>query len=211
MPCLCVQRCSLGHVRLGIERNCGKLVPWFSTNEGECCCLVAELTLSRPHGLYPDRLLYPWEFPGKNPGLGCHFLLQGIFPTQGLNPHLLHWQVGSLPLSHPGGPETRCINKCRSVMSDSLRPHRLQPTRFLRPWDFPGNNTGVGCHFLLQEIFPTQGSNPGLPRCRQTLYSLSHRGSQRAGVENDKKMIVVGGVVESCMAKWCKPRRVDVF
>ena len=125
MPCLCVQRCSLGHVRLGIERNCGKLVPWFSTNEGECCCLVAELTLSRPHGLYPDRLLYPWEFPGKNPGLGCHFLLQGIFPTQGLNPHLLHWQVGSLPLSHPGGPETRCINKCRSVMSDSLRPHRL--------------------------------------------------------------------------------------
>ena len=36
--------------------------------------------------------------------VGCHFLLQGIFPTQGLNPHLLHWQEDSLPLSHLGGP-----------------------------------------------------------------------------------------------------------
>ena len=43
--------------------------------------------------------------------------------------------------------------------------------------DFPGKSTGVGCHFLLQEIFPTQGLNPGLPRCRQTLYPLSHQGS----------------------------------
>ena len=38
-------------------------------------------------------------------------------------------------------------------------------------------STGVGCHFLLQAIFPTQGSNPGLPHCRQTLYRLSHQGS----------------------------------
>ncbi|MGE2757601.1 hypothetical protein, partial [Escherichia coli] len=48
------------------------------------------------------RLLCPWDFPGKNTGVGCHFLLQGIFPTQGSNPHLLHWQVDSLPLSHQG-------------------------------------------------------------------------------------------------------------
>ena len=52
-------------------------------------------------------------------------------------------------------------------------------TRFLRPWDFPGKNTGVGCHFLLQEIFPTQGLNPGLPHCRQTLYRLSHQGRSK--------------------------------
>ena len=39
--------------------------------------------------------------------------------------------------------------------------------------DFPGKSTGVGCHFLLQQIFPTQGSNPDLPHCRQTLYCLS--------------------------------------
>ena len=40
---------------------------------------------------------------------------------------------------------------------------------------FPGKSTGVDCHFLLQRIFPTQGSNPGLPHCRQMLYRLSHQ------------------------------------
>ena len=45
------------------------------------------------------------------------------------------------------------------------------------PMDSPGKNTGVDYHFLLQGIFPTQGSNPGLPHCRQMLYSLSHQGS----------------------------------
>ena len=64
-----------------------------------------------------------------------------------------------------------------SVVSDSLRPHGLQPTRLLRSWDFPGKNTGMGCHFLLQGIFLTQGSNPGLPHCSQTLYCLSYQGS----------------------------------
>ena len=44
------------------------------------------------------------------------------------------------------------------------------------PWDFPGKNTGVGWHFLLQGIFLTQGSNPGHPHCRQTLDHLSHQG-----------------------------------
>ena len=64
-----------------------------------------------------------------------------------------------------------------SVKSNSLRPHGLQPTRLLHPWDFPGKNTGVGFHFLLQEIFLTQGLNPSLPHCRQMFYSLSHQGS----------------------------------
>ena len=57
-------------------------------------------------------------------------------------------------------------------MSDSLRPHGLQLTRLLHPWDFPSKNTGVGCHFLLQEIFLTQRLNPGLLHCRQMLYHL---------------------------------------
>ena len=49
----------------------------------------------------------PWDPPGKNTGVGCHALLQGICPTQGLNPclvHLLHWQSGSLPSAPPEGP-----------------------------------------------------------------------------------------------------------
>ena len=56
------------------------------------------------HGLQPSRLLCPWDFPGKNTGVGCHFLLQGIFPTQGSNLCLLRWQEDSLPLSHLGSP-----------------------------------------------------------------------------------------------------------
>ena len=61
-------------------------------------------------------------------------------------------------------------------MSDSVRPHRRQPTRLPRPWDSPGKNTGVGCHALPQGIFPTQrGSRPSKTRmCSCT--SLRNRG-----------------------------------
>ena len=51
--------------------------------------------------------------------------------------------------------------------------------------DSTGKNTGVGRHFLLQGIFPTQGSNPGLQHCRQTLYPLSHQGSPRANIAEE--------------------------
>ena len=49
--------------------------------------------------------------------------------------------------------------------------------RLFCPWDFPGKKTGVGCHFLLQGIFPTHDSNPGLLHCRQIPYWLSYEGS----------------------------------
>ena len=62
-------------------------------------------------------------------------------------------------------------------MSDSAAPWTVACTRLLHPWDFLGKSTGVGCHFLLQAIFLTQGSNPGLPHCRQMLYHLSHQES----------------------------------
>ena len=67
---------------------------------GVSACIVVTDSLHF-HGLQPASLLYPQNFPGKNTGAGCHFLLQGLFPTQGSNPHLwylLHWQAGSLPL-----------------------------------------------------------------------------------------------------------------
>ena len=57
-----------------------------------------------PHGLQPTGLSSLWDSPGKYTRVGCHFLLQGIFLTQGSNPRLLHWQVGSIPLSHLGFP-----------------------------------------------------------------------------------------------------------
>ena len=52
-------------------------------------------------------LACPWDSPSKNTGVGCHVLLQGIFPTQGSNPcllYLMHWQAGSLTLAPPGKP-----------------------------------------------------------------------------------------------------------
>ena len=62
-------------------------------------------------------------------------------------------------------------------MCDSFAsPRTVQPTRLLCPWDSPGKSTGVGCRFLLQGIFLTQGSNPGLVHYRRTLYRLSHQG-----------------------------------
>ena len=109
-------------------------------------CSVVSDSL-RPHGLQPTRLLHPWDFPGKSIGVGCHCLL--------LKP----------PEASLKGPERRIEDRRRttwdperesvscSVMPTSLRPHGLQPTRFLCPWDFPGKDTGVVCHFLLQGSF----------------------------------------------------------
>ena len=57
-------------------------------------------------------------------------------------------------------------------MSDSLQPHGLYSS-----WNPPGKNTGVGSLSLLQGIFPTQGSNPGLLHCRWILYRVSYKGS----------------------------------
>ena len=71
---------------------------------------------------------------------------------------------------------------CLKMKVKSLSHFRLfatpwtEPTT-LHPWDFPAKSTRVGCHFLLQRIFSTQGSNLGLPHCRQALYHLSHQGS----------------------------------
>ena len=76
----------------------------WQTNMNECmisCSVVSDSF--RHYKLWPSRLLYPQDFPGKNTGVGYHFLLKGIFLSQGSNPCLLcllHWQTGSLPLHH---------------------------------------------------------------------------------------------------------------
>ena len=58
-------------------------------------------------------------------------------------------------------------------------PTLCEPTRLYSPWNSPGQNNGVGSLSLLQGIFPTQGSNPGLLHCRQILYQLSYQGNPR--------------------------------
>ena len=111
--------------------------------------------------LNPVRLLCPCDSPGKNTGVGCHFLFQGIFLTQGSKLCLLcllHWQGDSLPLAPPGKRMLRASTATAAATAKSLQscptvwPHRRQSTRLPCPWDSPGKNTGVGCHFLLQCI-----------------------------------------------------------
>ena len=80
----------------------------------------------RPHRRQSTRPCRPWDSPGKNTGVGCHFLLQCM--------------------------KVKSESEVASVVSNSVRPRRRQPTRLLRPWDSPGKNTGVGCHCLLQCI-----------------------------------------------------------
>ena len=93
--------------------------------EGKHCCSVASVVSDSvwPHRWHPTRLPCPWDSPGKNTGVGCHFLLQCM-------------KVKS---------ESEVI-----FVSDSQRPCGPQPTRLLHPWDFPGKSTGVGCHCLLR-------------------------------------------------------------
>ena len=64
-------------------------------------------------------------------------------------------------------------------------------TILLCPWAYPGKSTGVGRHFLLQRIFLTQGSNPGLPRCRQTLYGLEPPGKSKPKTQGLLKFILL--------------------
>ena len=75
-----------------------------------------------------------------------------------------------------------------SIMSDSCNLMDLMElSRLLCPWDSPGRNTGVGCHFLLQGIFLTQELNSGLLHCRQVLSQLSYKGSPRGILLSHKK------------------------
>ena len=114
-----------------------------------CVCSVAEAypTLCDLMDCSLPRFSVHGDSPGKNTGVGCHALLQGIFPTRwkgpGIKARSPALQVDSLLSEAPGKPM----------------------------------NTGVGSLSLLQGIFPTQESNQGLLHCRQILYQLSYQGS----------------------------------
>ena len=80
--------------------------------------------------------------------------------------------TGFMPRSHL----TSCSGPCLSCESGSVMSNSLQLHGLYSPWNSPGQNTGVGSLSLLQGIFPTQGSKPGLPHCKQILYQRSHKG-----------------------------------
>ena len=87
-----------------------------------------------PHGLQPARFLCPWDFLGKITGVGCHFLLQGIFQTQGLNLCLLHHRWILLLLSHWGSPTkntTPSALNSQFLQQQIYKVPRMAPTKVL--------------------------------------------------------------------------------
>ena len=102
--------------------------------------------------------------PGENNAMAHKILHRG--------PQPLGWGLVPTIRSVAASDQKQNESESHSVMSNSLQPHGLYG-----PWNSLGKNTGVSSRSLLQGIFPTQGSNPGLPHCRQILYQLSHQGS----------------------------------
>ena len=138
----------------------------------------------QPYALWPTRLLCPWDSPGKNTGVGCHALLQGIFLTQGSNPHsllLMLWQAGSLsPILAP--------LSCTLHVSPTLYLYSLQgdfaafhikslsPYSLLLNLDWPCNLFGVGkCNRSDGVVcqFNPRSQVPSLPLSAHSLGSLS--------------------------------------
>ena len=96
----------------------------------------------------------------------------GDLPNRGMEPQSLMSPVLACESFTTSTTWNESESESRSVLSDSLWPRRLYS-----PWNSPGKNNEVGSLSLLQGVFPTQGSNPGLPHCRWILYQLSHKGS----------------------------------
>ena len=109
-----------------------------------------------PCGLRPTRILCPWYFPGKNTGVSCLFLIQGIFPAQGLNPsllYLLHWQADSWPLAphlrvSPQGNEREGKKKVRQ----GRRENRCRRTRQSWPELFQETQLLLYCEGHRQDV-----------------------------------------------------------
>ena len=85
-------------------RNAVNVTSFLPENSSESVSCSSVSDSLPPHGLFPTRLLCPWNSPGRNTGMGIHSFLQGIFLTQGSIPCSLHWQADSLLSEAPGNP-----------------------------------------------------------------------------------------------------------
>ena len=110
----------------------------------------------RPCGLRPTRFLWPWDFPGKNAGVGCHFLLLRIFPAQGSNPRSMHWQEDSItetlrkttpPLEITATSLAVKKNENSEFNSIIQRPSLKRPDREFRTRDGRGTLCSAFCLF----------------------------------------------------------------
>ena len=112
-------------------------------------CLVAESWLTLRLHRKPTRLLCPWEFSRQEYWSGLPCPLPGDLPNPGIEPRSPTLQSDSFPSGHQRSPNIRLL--LLLLLSLFSRVNSVQPHRLLcHPWDSPGKNIGVGCHFLLQ-------------------------------------------------------------
>ena len=200
--------CEKGRSESEVSQSCPTL----------CDPMDCSLPGSSIHGIFQTTvleccpILLPFPLSGDLPNPGGEPKSQGIFPTQGVNPSLLHCKQTLLPseppekwmweLNHKEGWTLK--NWCfwtvvlEKTLESPLDCKEIQPVHpkgdqlwiyhiqlSVTPWTIyithqaplSIRNTAVGCHVLFQGIFPTQGSNPGLPHFGQMLYPLNHQGS----------------------------------
>ena len=159
----------------------------------------------RPCGLWPVRLLCLWDFPGKNIGVGCHFLLQGIFLTQGLKLHLLHWQADSLPSEPPDGGWEDSV---RDFIQDNKASPRLGEggTSARRLWwstcaDGP---SGLTCQDQGLGYLPDSLGQWSLRPWRIPSYTQSEDGSGKESKAVEAEMMKNGSkhTLDLCCSAW---------
>ena len=124
-----------------------------------CCAVLSRFSRVRLFATLwtvASRLVCPWGSPGKNTGVGCHALFQGIFPIQESNPHLLcllHWQAGFLPLVSPGSVRT-----CVCVQ---FRRRAWQPTPVFLGFPAGSDSKASTCNAGDLGSVPVLGRSPG--------------------------------------------------
>ena len=147
--------------------------PWRALQNYCCCCQVTSVVSNsvRPHRRQPTRLPRPWDSSGKNTGVGCHFLLQCMKVKSESKVAQLYLTLSDPMDCSPPGTSVHGSFQARvlewGAIAFSLQNYQCFINNYvfvlshiqLCSWTFPGKNTGVGCHFLLQGIFLTQGWN----------------------------------------------------
>ena len=121
------------------------------------------------------------DSPGKNTRVDCHSFLQGIFPTQGFKPGLLHCRQILYLLSDQGSPRLQATQPNPNP-GIKVRSPAWQVDSFLCEPPGKPKKTGVGSLSFLQRIFPSKELNQGLLYYRQILYQLSYQGSPMEGI-----------------------------
>ena len=123
-----------------------------------CVCVSCSVVSDSlwPHGLQPARFLYLWNSPRKNTGVGSHSLLQGIFPTQGLNLGLLHWMQSFYCLNHQGSPHHVIVMEYYLTIKCKLFIYATTWMSLKNLWVKETKHTWLHLHKVLEQVMESR-------------------------------------------------------